>query len=134
MRVAGVAPAGAVGATPFDAGAAWASLALQGTISGLVVHAMGGFDRDAARAAVARGADVLLLDTAGRLHTKVNLMEELKKIRRVIAKAQVGAPHEVLLVLDGSAEDFVVFVGRTFGVTGTLVAAPMLGIVLVVGW
>jgi len=57
---------------------------------------------DAARAAVARKADILLLDTAGRLHTKVNLMEELKKIRRVLDREIPGAPHEVLLVLDAT--------------------------------
>jgi len=51
---------------------------------------------------VARGIDCLLIDTAGRLHTKVNLMEELKKIQRVVAKRVPGAPHEVLLVLDAT--------------------------------
>ena len=49
---------------------------------------------DAAKAAVARKADVLILDTAGRLHTKVNLMEEMKKIRRVLAREIPEAPHE----------------------------------------
>jgi len=57
---------------------------------------------DAADAAQARGVDCLLIDTAGRLHTKVNLMEELKKIQRVVAKRISGAPHEVLLVLDST--------------------------------
>jgi len=57
---------------------------------------------DAADAAVARGIDCLLIDTAGRLHTKVNLMEELKKIQRVVGKRIPGAPHEVLLVLDAT--------------------------------
>ncbi len=57
---------------------------------------------DAARAAVARKADVLILDTAGRLHTKLNLMEELKKIRRVIDREIPGAPHESMLVLDAT--------------------------------
>jgi fused signal recognition particle receptor len=57
---------------------------------------------DAVKAAMARGADVLLLDTAGRLHTKVNLMEELKKVRRVLDRELPGAPHETLLVLDAS--------------------------------
>jgi fused signal recognition particle receptor len=57
---------------------------------------------DAAQAAAARGADVLIVDTAGRLHTKVNLMEELKKIDRVIARALPEAPVERLLVLDAS--------------------------------
>jgi fused signal recognition particle receptor len=57
---------------------------------------------DAIRAAKARRADVVIIDTAGRLHTKVNLMEECKKIKRVIAREHEGAPHEVLLVLDAT--------------------------------
>ena len=55
---------------------------------------------DSVQAAKARGIDVLIADTAGRLHTKDNLMEELKKVRRVIGKLDDSAPHEVLLVLD----------------------------------
>ncbi len=57
---------------------------------------------DAVAAASSRGADVVLIDTAGRLHTKINLMEELKKIKRSIAKQLPGAPHEVLMVLDAT--------------------------------
>ena len=57
---------------------------------------------DAVIAGKARGCDVVIADTAGRLTTQLHLMEELKKVRRVIAKAQAGAPHEVLLVLDGN--------------------------------
>jgi fused signal recognition particle receptor len=57
---------------------------------------------DALSSALARNADVLIIDTAGRLHTKLNLMEELKKIKRVLEKRLPGAPHEVLLVLDAS--------------------------------
>jgi len=57
---------------------------------------------DAVKAAKEQGADVVIADTAGRLHTKTPLMEELKKVKRVIAKAQEGAPHEVLLVLDAT--------------------------------
>ncbi len=57
---------------------------------------------DAVVAAKARGCDVVIADTAGRLATQTHLMEELKKIRRVIGKAQAGAPHEVLLVIDGN--------------------------------
>lgn len=57
---------------------------------------------DACKAAVARQVDMLIVDTAGRLHTKVNLMEEMKKIRRVISREIPGAPHETLLVLDGA--------------------------------
>jgi fused signal recognition particle receptor len=55
---------------------------------------------DAVHAARARGADLLIVDTAGRLHTQANLMEELKKIRRVLNRLDQDAPHEVLLVLD----------------------------------
>ncbi|MCO5052359.1 MAG: signal recognition particle-docking protein FtsY [Verrucomicrobiae bacterium] len=57
---------------------------------------------DAVSAAQARQADYLFIDTAGRLHTKHNLMQELQKLHRVIGRQQTGAPHEVLLVLDGS--------------------------------
>jgi len=57
---------------------------------------------DAVKAAMARNFDLVLIDTAGRLQTKTNLMEELKKIRRVIAKAMPDAPHEVLLVMDAT--------------------------------
>ena len=57
---------------------------------------------DAVQAAKSRGIDIVLADTAGRLPTQLHLMDELKKIRRVIAKADPGAPHEVLLVLDGN--------------------------------
>lgn len=57
---------------------------------------------DACRAALARKCDILMIDTAGRLHTKVNLMEEMKKIRRVLGREIPGAPHETLLVLDAT--------------------------------
>ena len=57
---------------------------------------------DSIEAAIARNMDVVFVDTAGRLHTKVNLMEELKKIKRTIAKKVPGAPHEILLVLDAT--------------------------------
>ncbi len=57
---------------------------------------------DGLHAGKKRKADVVLIDTAGRLHTKIHLVEELKKIRRVIAREQVGAPHETLLVLDAT--------------------------------
>ena len=57
---------------------------------------------DAVNAAIARGIDVLIADTAGRLPTQLHLMEEIRKVKRVIAKARLGAPHEVLLVLDAN--------------------------------
>ena len=57
---------------------------------------------DALKAAKSRNTDVVLVDTAGRLHTKINLMEELKKVRRIMERELPGAPHEVLLVLDAT--------------------------------
>ncbi len=57
---------------------------------------------DGMRAAIARKSDVVIIDTAGRLHTKSNLMDELKKVRRVIGRELAGAPHETLLVLDAT--------------------------------
>ncbi len=77
---------------------------------------------DAVAAAKARGIDILMVDTAGRLHTKSNLMEELKKIKRVMAKALPGSPHEVLLVLDATTGQNALSQARKFheavGVTG----------------
>lgn len=69
---------------------------------------------DAAKAAVARKADVLILDTAGRLHTKVNLMEELKKVRRVVDREIPGAPHETLLVLDATTGQNALIQAKSF--------------------
>jgi fused signal recognition particle receptor len=69
---------------------------------------------DAVSAARARGADVLLVDTAGRLHTKVNLMEELKKVRRTLAKQDPAAPHETLLVLDATTGQNALVQARQF--------------------
>jgi len=69
---------------------------------------------DAARAAAARKVDVLILDTAGRLHTKVNLMEELKKIRRVLDRELPGAPHETLLVVDATTGQNALVQARLF--------------------
>ncbi|OGL46149.1 MAG: signal recognition particle-docking protein FtsY [Candidatus Schekmanbacteria bacterium RBG_16_38_10] len=57
---------------------------------------------DSIQSAMAKGIDILIIDTAGRLHVKKNLMEELKKMKRVIGKAMEGAPHEILLVLDST--------------------------------
>jgi len=69
---------------------------------------------DAVAAAKARGCDVVLIDTAGRLHTKVNLMEELKKIKRTVAKQIQGAPHEILLVLDATTGQNALSQARLF--------------------
>jgi fused signal recognition particle receptor len=80
---------------------------------------------DALQAAKARNIDVLIADTAGRLHTQTHLMDELKKVKRVLARLDPSAPHEVLLVLDGTigqnaiaqAEEF----NRGLGVTGLVI-------------
>jgi len=69
---------------------------------------------DACEAAVARGADVLLVDTAGRLHTQDNLMRELGKIQKVVQKKIPGAPHEVLLVLDATIGQNAVIQAQQF--------------------
>lgn len=69
---------------------------------------------DAIQAATARGADVVLIDTAGRLHTQDDLMAELGKVVRVIARKIPGAPHEVLLVLDGTVGQNAVQQGKQF--------------------
>ncbi|TKB73482.1 MAG: signal recognition particle-docking protein FtsY [Nitrospira sp.] len=77
---------------------------------------------DGLAAAKARGADVVLIDTAGRLHTKSNLMDELKKMRRILEREVAGAPHEVLLVLDATVGQNALAQARQFretaGVTG----------------
>ena len=77
---------------------------------------------DAFAAARARGIDVLIADTAGRLHTRVGLMDELRKVRRVIGKLDAAAPHEVLLVLDaGTGQNALtqaVHFHDSIGVTG----------------
>lgn len=77
---------------------------------------------DAIVAAKARNADVVIIDTAGRLHTKVNLMDELRKIKRVIQKEIPSAPHEVMLVVDATSGQNVIqqakIFGEAVGVTG----------------
>jgi fused signal recognition particle receptor len=81
---------------------------------------------DSLQAAKSRRADVLIIDTAGRLHTKFNLMEELKKIKRVASKLDASAPHEVLLVLDATTGQNGLTQARYFtgavGVTGIFLA------------
>jgi len=80
---------------------------------------------DAIGAAKARGIDIVLADTAGRLPTQANLMDELRKIKRVIGKAQAGAPHEVLLVLDANTGQNALAQVKAFdaavGLTGLIV-------------
>jgi fused signal recognition particle receptor len=77
---------------------------------------------DAVKAAQARGTDVLIVDTAGRLHTKANLMAELGKVKRTIARQCPGAPHETLLVLDATTGQNGIAQARLFhealGLTG----------------
>ncbi len=92
--------------------------AQQGADPGAVVF-------DVVEAAKSRDADVLLVDTAGRLHTKTNLMEELKKVRRSLAKACDGAPHDTLLVLDATTGQNALAQARTFHE-----AVPLTGLAL----
>jgi fused signal recognition particle receptor len=95
---------------------------------------------DALRSAEAHHADLLIIDTAGRLHTKINLMEELKKIRRVLQKQNPAAPHEVLLVIDATtgqnglqqARQFAAAVGVTGVVLTKLDGTAKGGIVLAI--
>ncbi len=81
---------------------------------------------DAWQAAKSRGADILIVDTAGRLHTKFNLMEELKKVKRVAVKLDATAPHQVILVLDATTGQNGLAQARYFteavGVTGIFIA------------
>ncbi len=95
---------------------------------------------DALKSATAKNAEVVIVDTAGRLHTKVNLMEELKKIKRVMQKQNPDAPHEVLLVIDAStgqnglqqAKQFSAAVGVTGLVVTKLDGTAKGGIVLAI--
>ena len=80
---------------------------------------------DAASSALSRGVDVLIVDTAGRLHTQRGLMDELRKIDRVVGRIIPGAPHERLLVVDATAGQNVIHQAREFGE-----ALPLTGIVL----
>ncbi len=80
---------------------------------------------NAVDAGITRGTDVVIVDTAGRLHTSDGLMEELRKINRVIAKRLPGAPHETLLVLDGTIGQNAVSQARTFAQ-----AVPLTGLVI----
>jgi len=81
---------------------------------------------DALKAAQSRQTEVVLVDTAGRLHTKINLMEELKKMRRIMERELPGAPHEVLLVLDATTGQNAIAQAKMFtktvGVTGIVLS------------
>jgi len=110
--------------------AAREQLAVWGERNGVAVIGQQGGDPgavvfDAIGAASARGADVLIADTAGRLPTQLHLMEEIRKVKRVIAKALPGAPHETLLVLDGGTGQNALAQVKAFdeaiGLTGLIV-------------
>jgi len=110
--------------------AAREQLAAWGERNGVTVIGQQGGDAgavvfDAIGAATARGADVLIADTAGRLPTQLHLMEEIRKVKRVIAKAMPGAPHETLLVLDGGTGQNAITQVKAFddalGLTGLIV-------------
>ncbi|MDO9301067.1 MAG: signal recognition particle-docking protein FtsY, partial [Anaerolineales bacterium] len=81
---------------------------------------------NAVQAGVARSVDIVMVDTAGRLHTRFNLMEELKKVNRVVGKALPGAPHEVWLVLDATIGQNALQQARAFkeavNVTGVILS------------
>jgi len=109
--------------------AAREQLVAWGEKNGVAVVAQSGGDPgsvafDAVAAARARGIDVVIADTAGRLPTQLHLMEEVKKIKRVIAKAEAGAPHEVWLVLDANVGQNALTQVRAFdealGLTGLI--------------
>jgi len=95
-------------------------------ISGAPESDPGAVAFNAVQAGVARGADLVIIDTAGRLHTRFNLMEELKKVHRVIGKALPGAPHAVWLVLDATTGQNALQQAKAFkeavGVTGVILS------------
>ncbi|MFM9166780.1 MAG: signal recognition particle-docking protein FtsY, partial [Verrucomicrobiota bacterium] len=105
--------------------AAWGARVGTETVGGAAGADPAAVAFDAVRAATARGRDVALLDTAGRLHTKAHLLEELRKVTRVAGKALPGAPHERWLVLDGSLGSNSLEQARVFheavGLTGLIV-------------
>jgi fused signal recognition particle receptor len=110
--------------------AAREQLAVWGERNGVAVIQQAGGDPaavmfDAVAAARARGIDVVLADTAGRLPTQAHLMEELRKVKRVLAKAEAGAPHEVILVLDANTGQNALMQVKAFdeavGLTGLIV-------------
>jgi fused signal recognition particle receptor len=80
---------------------------------------------NAVEAGITRGVDVVIVDTAGRLHTSDSLMEELRKVNRVVAKRLPGAPHETLLVLDGTIGQNAVSQAKTFAAS-----VPLTGLVI----
>jgi fused signal recognition particle receptor len=103
----------------------WGERADVPVIAGQIGGDAGAVTYDAIRAARARDRNLLLVDTAGRLHTKFNLMEELRKVRRVAEKNVHAAPHEVWLVVDGTTGQNALVQARSFreavGVTGVII-------------
>lgn len=104
----------------------WAQRLNLPIIAGQMGADAGAVAYDTVQAAIARDMDVVLIDTAGRLHTRYNLMEELKKVHRVIGKALPGAPHEVWLVMDATTGQNALQQARAFKdavhVTGVILA------------
>jgi fused signal recognition particle receptor len=104
----------------------WADRLDLSIIAGRMGSDPGAVVYDGIQSAIARGYDLLLVDTAGRLHTRYNLMEELKKVERVAAKAMPGAPHAVWLVLDATTGQNALNQARAFkeavNVTGVILA------------
>jgi fused signal recognition particle receptor len=105
--------------------AVWAERLGIGCVSGTAGGDPAAVAYDAVEAAAARGTDVVLVDTAGRLHTQADLMAELQKIARVVGRRRPGAPHESLLVLDGTVGQNALQQGRAFGA-----AIPITGLVV----
>jgi fused signal recognition particle receptor len=95
-------------------------------ISGQMGGDAGAVAFDTIQSAISRNSDVVLIDTAGRLHTRFNLMEELKKVHRVVGKALIGAPHHVWLVMDATTGQNALPQARAFkeavNVTGVILA------------
>jgi fused signal recognition particle receptor len=104
----------------------WAQRLDLPVISGQMGGDAGAVAYDTVQSAINRHNDVVLIDTAGRLHTRYNLMEELKKVQRVVAKAMPGAPHEVWLVMDATTGQNALQQARAFKqaveVTGVILA------------
>ena len=104
----------------------WAQRANLPVISGQPGADPGAVAYDAVQSAKSKGYDVVIIDTAGRLHTRHNLMEELKKVTRVVAKAHPGAPHHVWLVMDATTGQNALQQARAFrdsvSVTGVILA------------
>ena len=104
----------------------WAERLNVPVISGLMGGDAGAVAYDAVQAGIARKADIVLIDTAGRLHTRFNLMEELKKVYRVVGKALPGSPHHIWLVMDATTGQNALHQARAFKdavqVTGVILA------------